>query len=233
MKNLRYLCVTLIPLLLIACSDIQVTQPGKSLHDTITVTGEASVSRVPDRFALRAVSSRTGDDIGAMKEQLDGDIRAAMQLATDLGIEKKQIQAASLNVQPEWQWQPTRKLIGYRVSRPLTLYSDSLETHANMLEGLARIGFTEIQPMGSSLADPDSAEQEILALAVEKARQRASVLARAAGRELGEALIIEDQGSHSPSPMPMLAARAEGSDSAWSAGEIQLNGRVSITWRLR
>lgn len=233
MKTLRYLCLLTGALMFTACDNNQFIAGGSDQHHTITVTAEASVNRTPDRFMLRATSNRTGDDIADMKSQLDDDIRAALALAVDLGIDEKQLRADSLAVQPEWQWQPTRELIGYRVSRSLTVTSDGLEAHAGMLEGLARLGFTEIQPLGSTLSDPVGAEAEALLDAMNKARSRAELLAEAAQRSLGEALVIREDSGQQVRPMAMMTARAESDDGAWSPGETRVTGRVTVTYRLR
>ena len=220
-------------LFLVACSDLHVgnVQQDQALH-TITVTGEGEVQRTPDRFILRATTARSGEDIAPLKQTLDSDIRAALQLALELGIEERQLRADSLSVQPEWQWQPERRLTGYRVSRTLHATSDSLETHAALLEGLARLGFAEIQPLGSTLADPGEAEEEALEAAMAHARKRAEVLARAGGRELGETLVIEQQGAAGPRPMMMASMRAD-SDEAWAAGETRIQRQVQVTFGLR
>ena len=230
---MKALPILLAGLMLAACSDLHIgnIQQGQALN-TITVSGEGEVQRTPDRFMLRATAARSGDDIGALKQQLDRDISAALSMARELGIDERQLRADSLSVQPEWEWQPQRRLTGYRVSRTLNATSNSLETHAGLLEGLARLGFSEIQPLGSTLADPAEAEAEALQAAMKSARKRAETLARAGGRELGEALIIEQQGSAAARPMAMAAMRAD-SEEAWTPGETRIQRQVQVTYALR
>ena len=230
---MRILTVLLAGLMLSACSDLHIgnIQQGQPLH-TITVTGEGEVQRTPDRFMLHATAARSGDDISALKQQLDRDISAALAVARELGIDEGQLRADSLSVQPEWEWQPQRRLTGYRVSRSLHATSDSLETHAGLLEGLARLGFSEIQPLGSRLADPAEAEAEAMRAAMTQAHTRAETLAHAGGRELGEALIIEQQGSSAVRPMAMAAIRAD-SEETWAPGETRIQRQVRVTYALR
>ncbi|WP_111656207.1 SIMPL domain-containing protein [Isoalcanivorax indicus] len=233
--HLPLLRLPLLPLLLLASASLIVGCGGHTTErDTVEVAGYGEIKTTPDRFRVRAVSSRSGDDIPGMKQEVDSEIRAALSLAEALGLPERQVRATGITIQPEWQWQPERKLIGHRVARDIELAVDGIEAYADLLEGLTQLGFTELHQASAELADPQAHEREVLQKAVANARDKAETLAQAAGRELGEAVIIREQSGHQ-GPQPMLAMARESADtsSAYSAGEITLTRQVQVRFELK
>lgn len=202
-------------------------------RDTLDVSGTGEVKATPDRFRVRAVSSRTGSDINAMKQEVDAEIGAAIKLAGELGIADNLVRAMGLSIQPEWQWQPERKLIGHRVARDIDFAVDGVETYAELLEALTRLGFTELNQASAELADPASLEEQALRQAVDDARRKADILAQAAGRTLGAAIAIQEQGSSMPQPMMMaMDAAVQRESSAYAAGELTVRQQVQVRFLL-
>lgn len=201
--------------------------------NSITVTGQGEVKGVPDRFLVRAVASREGDDINKMKQEVDREIAETLALARQLGIEDKYLQAANMSVQPQWEWQPQRKMVGYRVWRDISITTPGLDTYAQLLEGMTRIGLSEVHPAGSEISNEESLRQQAMAAAVENARGRAQALANAAGRQLGQVLNIQVQTGLPISPYPALKMVAsEAASDSWSAGETRIIQDVQVRFQL-
>src|SRR5690606_39861024 len=129
-------------------------------------------SAAPDQFLVRAVASREGDDINQMKQEVDREVAETLALARQLGVEDKHLQAATLSVQPQWEWQPQRKMVGYRVWREINITTQGLESYAQLLEGMTRIGLSEVQPAGSKISNEEALRQQAMAAAVDNARAR-------------------------------------------------------------
>ena len=200
----------------------------------VEVQGTAETTATPDRFLIRAVFSETGSDVAAIKDRLDQQLSEALAAARALGIDEKNLRAASLSVQPEWEWQPERKLIGQRVSRDLHISVDGFDTYTSLLERLAGLGLSELHQEGAEVSELAALEDQVLQQAVANARHRAGILAEAAGRELGEALVIIEQGSQLPGPMPMRATAMDSmvEKSGYSAGETTVRSQVLVRFRL-
>ena len=64
--------------------------------------------------------------------------------------------------------------------------------------------------------------------------RRADVLAKAANRKLGDAMMIVEQGTQLPGPQPLraMAMEASADKSSYSAGEVTLRSQVLIRFRL-
>ncbi|MFN3714977.1 MAG: SIMPL domain-containing protein [Alcanivoracaceae bacterium] len=200
----------------------------------VEVQGTAEVMATPDRFQVRAAFSELGEDVGAMKSRLDSQMADALAAAKALGIDDSKVRASSLSVQPEWQWQPERKLIGQRVSRDLQITVDGLDLYVALLDRLAALGVSELHQASAEVRDLAALEDQVLKQAVANARHRAALLAGAAGRELGPAMVIIEQGTQLPGPMPMraMAMEAAADKSAYSAGETTVRSQVQVRFRL-
>lgn len=231
-RNLKVLILSLTASLTLGCA--APTLSPQSHPASISVLGSGEVRAVPDLFRVRAVASREGQDINAMKQAVDREVTTVLALARNLNIEEKDLQALSLSVQPQWEWQPERRLVGYRVSRELDIRVSGLERYAELLEGMTRIGLHEINPVGAEISNLNQIEQQALAKAVQDARARAAVMAEAAGRSLGRVLSIQSEGAQAVVPMPaameMKALRAD--SSGWSAGETRVVQRVQVQFAL-
>jgi len=216
---------------LTACSDTH--QTINSSPDSITVSGNGEIAAQPDIFRVVATAREQGDDIAAMKSRVDDAVADMLDLADDLDIEEKQIRASNLNVQPQWQYQPERKLIGHQVSREVTFRADGLDTYSRLLDGLAKQGVRDIRPAGTEVSNADELANQALEKAVADARQRASIIAEAADRELGKAIQIQAQDFQPPQPVMMMArSEKSGNADSYRPGETDITARVQITFEL-
>ncbi|WP_421710460.1 SIMPL domain-containing protein [Alcanivorax sp.] len=177
--------------------------------DSITVSGNGEIAAQPDIFRVAATAREQGDDIAAMKSRVDDAVADMLDLADDLDIEEKQVRASDLHVQPQWQYQPERKLIGHEVSRDVIFRANGLDTYTQLLEGLAKQGVRDIRPAGTEVSNADELANRALEKAVADARQRARIIAEAADRELGKAIQIHAQDVQSPQPVMMMARSKE------------------------
>lgn len=219
--------------LLTACGHHQLMMQHGSEANSITVTGQGEIKAAPDQFLVRAVASREGDDINQMKQEVDREVAETLALARQLGVEDKHLRAATLSVQPQWEWQPQRKMVGYRVWREINITTQGLESYAQLLEGMTRIGLSEVQPAGSKISNEEALRQQAMAAAVDNARARAQALATAAGRELGPVLTIQVQGGAPITPYPMMKmAASEAVSDSWAAGETRLVQEVLVRFLL-
>lgn len=232
----RILAVPLIALLG-ACSDEHnqqhFTLSGEATRAPyVEVTGTGEKRAVPDRFGVRAVARRQGENIAALTETVNAEVDTILALTRKLGIPEKRVTASELRVHPVWQHQPERRISGYRVERPVRIETRSLDTQADLLTGLAAAEIREIQPLGTGLSNRADLERAALTAAVADARAQARTLAQAAERKLGPAVRITREGTSGPRPMQLESARARPGAGSWTPGEVTLTRRVRVRFRL-
>lgn len=213
-----------------ACSD-DATAPAQ--RDTISIQGKGSVKGQPDTFILVATANQRGEDVASMKTAVDEQVRDLLNLASDLDIDDKNVTASDIQIAPQWQYQPERKLLGYQVSRDITFRVTGVDRYARLTDGAAKAGITEMRPGGTEISNADQLTNQALKKAVADAQAKAKLLAEAAGRHLGKAITISSQSGHAPGPVPMRLAMAkqESSDS-YRPGEQDVTATVQITFAL-
>lgn len=205
------------------------TQPG-----TVSVTGVAKVQAVPDEFVIHASVNAQGDKVKVISEAVNSRVDKVLALIEQQGVEKKDVTALELRVTPQWQYQPTRKLTGYKASRDLTITTHGTDQYAQTLQLLLDNGINEISRTEARVSNANKLEFDALATAVKDARAKADKLAQAAGREVDQAQTISVSGNSRPAPQMMRAMVATPKASAhdYSPGEITLSQQVHVTFTL-
>ena len=229
MKGFSALCLTSLSLLFLSgCGPSALPQE----RDSITVSGQGEVTATPDIFSVSATAREEGSNIDQLKSRVDDQVEAMLELADDLDIPEAQTRATHFRVTPQWQYQPERKLIGHQVSRSVQFRVNGLDTYAELLGGLATLSIRDIQPTGSEVSNADALSETALKNAVDDARNRAEVLASAAGRDVGDAIKIESHSMNTPRPMMMSVRENVGAADSFRAGETDITAQVQITFEL-
>ncbi|MCL6741122.1 SIMPL domain-containing protein [Sphingomonas sp. RB56-2] len=203
----------------------------------ISATGE--VTRVPDMAiisagvqTLRPTATAAIEQNAAQMEQ----VRAALKRA---GIEDRDIQTSSINLNPEYQYdqnQPPR-LTGYRASNTLNVKFRDLKRTGAILDALVAQGANSISGPNLTIDKPESALDEARAKAIVNGRARADLYARALGMRVVRLLSVSESGGYAPPPpMPMVMMaqeRGAGADTKIDPGTQQVQVSVSMSFELQ
>jgi uncharacterized protein len=120
---------------------------------------------------------------------------------------------------------------GYSASNSVSAVSD-VDEAPQLVDAAVDAGANQISGPAMSSSNAEELYRQALADAVDEARARAQVLARAAGRSLGEIATIAEAGSEPPLP---YAERAAALDSATPIvpGKQDTSATVTVTFTLR
>jgi hypothetical protein len=203
----------------------------------ISATGE--VTRVPDLAiisagvqTLRPTATAAIEQNAAAMER----VRAALKRA---GIEDKDIQTSSINLNPEYQYnqnQPPR-LTGYRASNNVNVKFRDLKRTGAILDALVAEGANQISGPNLTIDKPESALDEARTKAIANGRARADLYARALGMRVVRLLSVSEGGGYAvppPTPVMMMAERSAGlADTKIDPGTQQLQVSVSMSFELQ
>jgi uncharacterized protein YggE len=119
-------------------------------------------------------------------------------------------------------------ITGYLVDNQLTVTVRKIDGLGKLLDALVSGGANRVGGIRFSVADPAALLDKARTAAVEDARRRAGVLARAAGLQLGRVVFVREHSAPPPAPLRAEAAMVQAGGSVPLArGELQL--RVHIT----
>ncbi|MFU8820751.1 MAG: SIMPL domain-containing protein [Gammaproteobacteria bacterium] len=197
----------------------------------VTATGEGRVEVAPDLAWLGFGISARQPTVAEARDEVARGVARLIALARDTGLRDEHIATAALSVSPEFDWHPEtrqRRLLGYVVSRQVTLKLTDLAKLGELTEQALGLGVTEASPAAFDTARRVELEAEALAAAARDARARAKVMAEALDVGIGAPVRI-DAGGAASAPRPMMRAMVSAEADAMGGAETYQPGLIRIT----
>lgn len=199
----------------------------------ITVTGEASVSAVPDMATVSlGVTTIATSAAGALAAN-SAAIAAVTRRLDAMKVPAQDIRTSGLSLRPNYaartESQPAQ-ITGYTASNTLTITLNQIDKTGAILDAAVRDGANRLESLSFGLANPAPQQTRARKAAVADARARAQTLAAAAGVKLGPIISITEGG---PARPPVMALRAEAAMPVpISTGTLDVSESVTVVWSL-
>jgi len=219
----------------------------------IHVQANATLDVAPDQATLNArlwertptqvqgeESSGDSDAIKQARDRLESRTGELIRTLENAGVDSKNIRAGSLSVRPDYVQTAsqgddnTPPKVRTQVERSVSLTLDKLERLPRVLDALTTAGVDSLDGVSYGLKDSDAADDRALKQALERARQKAEMMADTLNVDLGDVVSIEETTAPRYQPqMMMRASAAESSDSSeYRSGEISIDAGVSVSWEI-
>jgi uncharacterized protein YggE len=200
---------------------------------SITVNGEASVSVAPD---LAQIDGGVATEAKTAREASETNSRAMTAVLAALkgaGIADADIQTSRLALFP--QSAPSRpngpmQITGYRASNRVTVRIRDVTKVASTIDTLVAAGANEIGGISFLVSQESKALDEARVKAIDDARRKAEIYAKAAGVRVGAPLSISEEGSGGP--VPVRAQFRAGAATPVAPGEETLKVSVSVSYEI-
>lgn len=221
---------------LAAAQNVAVVSPITGTRLDISATG--TVSRVPDMAiisagvqTLRPTATAAIEENAARMER----VRAALKRA---GIADKDIQTASINLNPEYRYDNNQPpvLTGYRASNTLSVRFRDLKRTGAILDALVAEGANQINGPSLTIDKPEGAYDEARVKAIANGRARAELYARTLGMRVVRLLSVSEGGGYGappPMPMVMMASAERDAKTSIEPGSQDLQVSVSMSFELQ
>ncbi|MBA3333389.1 MAG: SIMPL domain-containing protein [Actinobacteria bacterium] len=194
--------------------------------DTITVTGVGSVEAVPNEAQMSfGVETRAPTAKAAVAANADAMRRIINALRQARG---RELATQWVSVYPVTN--DTGAVDGYSASNSVSATSD-VDDAAALIDAAAEAGANQISGPGLSSSNAEALYRQALGRAVAEARARAEVLAKAAGRSLGEITSISES-TATPYPYAERAA-LDAASTPIVPGEQETSASITVTFALR
>lgn len=210
----------------------------KAMERTITVSATGTAEAEPDQARI---TSGVSTEAPTAREALTGNTEAMNKVISELkakGIDAKDIQTASFNVEPVMDYSKdgqSPKLRGYRVSNQVVVLVRDLDKLGSVLDDLVTAGANQVQGLAFEVSKAETLKDEARKNAIANALRRAKLLASAAGAEVGEVLQISEE-TTSDVPVTFAAprfAKVQAASVPIERGSSTLEARVTTTWALK
>ncbi|MBD2780018.1 oxidative stress defense protein [Xenorhabdus sp. 42] len=211
----------------------------------ISTSGNAIIKAAPDMATLMINVSETQKSAADAKKKVDERVAKYFDFLKNNGIEKKDIDAANLRTQPEYQYdQKTGKsnITGYRASRSVEVKVHKLDQLNTLLDGALKAGLNEINSVQFSVENPQRYRDEARQKAIENAIQQATALAKGFSGKLGPVYSINYRAPDAvPMPMSrqkyqaalMAAPVADSASETYEPQSIEFSDHVDAVFELQ
>ena len=203
----------------------------------ITVSGEATISVAPDQAEIEAGATsdaKTAREASEANNTIVGKLLLALKAAN---IDSKDIQTSRLSLQAQYAQSTSSRtpptVSGYRASNHVTVRLRDITKVASTIDLLVGAGATDIGGINFMVSQASKVLDEAREKAVDDARRKAEIYAKAAGVTLGAPLNISEEGSPAPVFRGKMMAAAPMAATPIAQGEETLSVTVSVSWAIK
>jgi uncharacterized protein len=208
--------------------------------ETVSVTGTGKSLIAPDRFSFQVGVQTVANTVDEAVTENNRRVAAVIAALKKAGATDKDIQTANFNIYPQQDYQEGRlpRILGYQVTNHVNVRSEKIDDAGKLLGIAIAAGVNTSSGLQFQVSDPRKGREIGLKAAFDDARAKATLLAQAAGRSLGRAIVISEGVQHPQPPQPMMRAmameaRVGNADVPVEAGTEELSFTVSVTFELR
>jgi uncharacterized protein YggE len=209
---------------------------GEDKIPLISVSGQATMQFEPDTVELTvAAVTRAPTAEEAAAENATSMNRVSDALKKALG-DKGELRTVGYRVHAVYEYDRQSKrnrFVAFEATNRVAVRSSDTKGAGALLDAAIKAGANSIDGPSWSLAKPDQAMNLVQVEAFKNARTRATVLAQAAGLQLGKVISIQVGASRQPR-QPMLSYKAAPTPEATpvEAGNLNISATVSCKFAL-
>jgi len=208
--------------------------PAATVPRTVHAAGQGRVTATPD--VARIVLGVEAQDPSLSRANADATTRMKKVLAAleKAGVAAKDIRTLryAVDVQRSFEKPNAGVVIGYRVVNQVLVTLRELPRLGALLDQVVAAGANDVGSLSLEKDDISAERARALERAMADARERASVLAKAAGASLGEVLQVSEGGRGPVVPLGAMARMAS-SEVPVAGGELEIVATVEVTFAIR
>jgi len=207
----------------------------------VVTSGQSSIDATPDIATLAIEVNVSSKDAADAKKQADERVAQYFDFLQKKGIDKKDISAANLRTQPEYDYLKDGKSVlkGYRAVRQVQVTLRQLDKLNSLLDGALKAGLTEIRSVDLGVANPETYREKARQAAIENATQQAGALAQGFNAKLGPVYSIRYHvANYQPMPMARMlkatsAAPMTSAEQTYEQQTIHFDDQVDVVFELQ
>lgn len=224
--------------LILLISPCLLAEPSQR-HLITTGTGEAVVA--PDRARIAMSAEALHRDSASAREDVDGRINSLIEKLKALGIKEKDIVAASLRINPNYDYKGQERIFsGYRASRGIDVRLSKLGLLNKVIDAAVTANINNISQISLESSQEDKYRLLARERAIEDSKTKAADLARAYAAQLGPIFKIEYYNSNVVRPNAIeetgmrtkLAFAADNEPGRYLYDEIRFSDSIQVIFDL-
>lgn len=209
--NLRTLACAALLAASTVVSAAEVPASPASQGTLIKVAAHGEVRRVPDVAEVGVGVVTQAPEAKAALEANAVQMNRVVAAVKRAGIADKDVQTSGVSLQPQYQYGENvpPKLSGYQAHNRVSVKVRDVAKVGDVLDALVSQGANQIDGPSFTLDKPEAALDDARRIALDNARARAALYAKALGLEVRRIVSIDETGTGFEPPRPMMMAKAE------------------------
>ena len=173
------------------------------MASSISVIGEAEMSVSPDNAVFTLEVVNLDKDLSVAKRANDGSVAKVLTAANNHKVDSKDIQTDSLTISPKYRslkaGQSATEFVGYEVTKRILVTIRELKQLDSFMASVIAAGVNKVVSVDFADSQYRVHQEQVRALAVKNAKDKATAYAQQLGQKVGRAYSIREEGGDYPS----------------------------------
>jgi uncharacterized protein len=173
---------------LTVCSFVASANTPLPNNPHISIVGKAQLKAKPDTVVVHMEVESLQSESAVAKKDVDERINNFLSGLSDFSINEDNVSASNLSVQPQYHYAENGKEIldGYRATRDLKVTFKDISKLNSFMDFALSTKVSQLTNIEFKSSEEETLKSEVLALAVDNAKQQGQNLAKAFGAKLGK-----------------------------------------------
>lgn len=208
----------------------------------VTVSASGTVRLVPDKATIYFGVTTQEQSAELAQSKNSEAVNKVIAVLTERGVEEKSIRTTNYSMYPQYDYSEMgeQRIIGYVVYTNMSIQDQNVEDLGKLLSACVAAGINNVDNVSFLCSGYDTAYQDALTQAVEASREKAAILAAAAGKTLGDATTITEgwqdtsarYGKSVNMASSFTAEAAYDTGAAIQPGESEITANVTVTYTM-
>lgn len=161
---------------------------------TLTVQGTGIVSLDPDTATITLGVRESSADVGEAQARVSEKLTQVVGKLQSMGVREEDIHTSSIDIYEDYNYDDSDEK-AYAAANSISVTISDIENAGKYIDAVFEAGANTFSGIVFSASDTADAKKRALELSVENAREKAEVLAAAAGMKVAGISAIVEQGS--------------------------------------
>ena len=171
-----------------------------SKNDLFQSLGQGSVSQAPDLATISFGVTKRSSTVSDAQNQTNKAIDSVLENLKNLGVSEKDLKTTNYSVNPNYNFEGIQRITGYTVTQNIDLKIKDIKNTNRLIDAITGNGGNLIGQVQFGFDDKTKAKLENKARkeAVGNAKEKAQILASAAGVRLGKIINVVSSTNNPP-----------------------------------
>ncbi len=220
-----------------------------SQYKTFSVQGEGKVETKPDiaKFLISVVTEGGTTALADTQSKNAEKTNAVISFVKEEGVTEADIKTSNYSIEPKYDYPkcvytsvdticPSQRLVGYIVRNTVEVKVRDFSKISDLMSGVVAKGANNLSGPSFDIDEPENVKAQARDLAIQKAKEKAETIAKAAGIRIGKIIAVnEDSNGYYPYQSAKMdsAYVGRGASPVIEAGSQEVTALMTLTFEIK